>query len=55
LAAGTVPYHLPFTLGHEIAGTVAAVADGVDNVEVGESVVVYGPWRLRAPPALQPR
>ena len=29
--AGTVPYRLPFTLGHEIAGTVAAVADGVDN------------------------
>ena len=42
--AGTVPYHLPFTLGHEIAGTVAAVADGVDDVEVGESVIVYGPW-----------
>ena len=42
--AGTVPYQLPFTLGHEIAGTVAAVGDGVDGVEVGESVIVYGPW-----------
>src|SRR3954454_25071192 len=42
--AGTVPYELPFTLGHEIAGTVTAVAEGVDSVEVGESVVVYGPW-----------
>ncbi len=42
--AGTVPYHLPFTLGHEIAGTVAAVADGVESVEVGEAVIVYGPW-----------
>jgi alcohol dehydrogenase, propanol-preferring len=42
--AGTVPYELPFTLGHEIAGTVAAVGSGVENVEVGEAVVVYGPW-----------
>jgi propanol-preferring alcohol dehydrogenase len=49
--AGTVPYRLPFTLGHEIAGTVAAVADGVDNVEVGESVIVYGPWGCGRCPA----
>jgi alcohol dehydrogenase, propanol-preferring len=42
--AGTVPYELPFTLGHEIAGTVAELGEGVDGVEVGESVVVYGPW-----------
>jgi propanol-preferring alcohol dehydrogenase len=42
--AGTVPYELPFTLGHEIAGTVAALGDGVHNVAVGESVIVYGPW-----------
>jgi propanol-preferring alcohol dehydrogenase len=42
--AGTVPYELPFTLGHEIAGEVAALGEGVDSVEVGESVVVYGPW-----------
>jgi propanol-preferring alcohol dehydrogenase len=42
--AGTVPYELPFTLGHEIAGTVAALGDGVEPVDVGESMIVYGPW-----------
>jgi propanol-preferring alcohol dehydrogenase len=42
--AGTVPYELPFTLGHEVAGTVAALGDGTDGIDVGESVVVYGPW-----------
>ena len=42
--AGKVPYELPFTLGHEIAGTVAALGDGVDGIDVGESVIVYGPW-----------
>ena len=42
--AGTVGYKLPFTLGHEVAGTVAALGDGADGVEVGESVLVYGPW-----------
>src|SRR3954471_17420754 len=41
---GKVPYALPFTLGHEIAGTVAARGAGVDSVEEGESVIVYGPW-----------
>jgi len=38
------PYKLPLTLGHEGAGTVAALGDGVTGVEVGESVAVYGPW-----------
>ena len=42
--AGTVPYELPFTLGHEVAGTVAALGDGADGIDVGESVLVYGPW-----------
>ena len=42
--AGTLPYELPFTLGHEVAGTVAALGPGADGVEVGESVLVYGPW-----------
>lgn len=41
---GMLPYTLPFTLGHEIAGTVAAAGAGVDNVEEGERVLVYGPW-----------
>jgi alcohol dehydrogenase, propanol-preferring len=42
--AGTLPYELPFTLGHEVAGDVAALGPGTDGIEVGESVIVYGPW-----------
>jgi propanol-preferring alcohol dehydrogenase len=42
--AGTLPYELPFTLGHEVAGVVAAVGPGTIGVEVGESMLVYGPW-----------
>ncbi|MEE1929637.1 NAD(P)-dependent alcohol dehydrogenase [Streptomyces sp. TRM 70351] len=38
------PYELPMTLGHEGAGTVAAVGDGVAGVAEGDSVAVYGPW-----------
>ncbi|MFB4318370.1 NAD(P)-dependent alcohol dehydrogenase [Actinomadura sp. 21ATH] len=39
-----VPFGLPLTLGHEGAGTVEALGDGVTGLEVGESVAVYGPW-----------
>jgi propanol-preferring alcohol dehydrogenase len=42
--AGTLPYELPFTLGHEVAGTVAALGPGAEGIEVGEPVLVYGPW-----------
>jgi propanol-preferring alcohol dehydrogenase len=42
--AGSLPYELPFTLGHEVAGTVAALGPGADGLEVGEPVLVYGPW-----------
>jgi alcohol dehydrogenase, propanol-preferring len=42
--AGAVPYELPFTLGHEVAGTVAQLGPGAEGVEVGDSVIVYGPW-----------
>jgi alcohol dehydrogenase, propanol-preferring len=35
---------LPLTLGHEVAGVVEAIGDGVHDVEIGESVLVYGPW-----------
>lgn len=35
---------VPLTLGHEVAGIVEAVGDGVHGVEIGESVLVYGPW-----------
>jgi len=41
---GAVPWNPPFTLGHENAGWVHAVGDGVTNVEVGQAVAVYGPW-----------
>ena len=37
---GVLPYDLPFTLGHENAGHVAAVGSGVTNV-------VRGPGRDR--------
>lgn len=42
--AGTLPWELPFTLGHECAGTVAALGPGAAGIAVGERVVVYGPW-----------
>jgi propanol-preferring alcohol dehydrogenase len=41
---GTLPFELPFTLGHEVAGTVAALGPGADGIELGERVLVYGPW-----------
>lgn len=38
-------YPLPLTLGHEIAGVVDKVGEGVSaGVNLGDSVVVYGPW-----------
>jgi len=35
--------HLPFTMGHEIAGEVAALGPQASNVKVGDKVVAY-PW-----------
>ena len=35
---------LPFTLGHENAGWVHALGEGVTGLSVGEPVAVYGPW-----------
>lgn len=35
---------LPLTLGHEGAGVVAALGDGVEHIAVGDDVAVYGPW-----------
>jgi propanol-preferring alcohol dehydrogenase len=37
-------YGLPLTLGHEGAGTVDKIGEGVVGVQVGDSVAVYGPW-----------
>jgi propanol-preferring alcohol dehydrogenase len=42
--AGSLPYELPFTLGHEVAGMVVALGAGAQGVAVGDSVLVYGPW-----------
>jgi propanol-preferring alcohol dehydrogenase len=42
--AEALPFPLPLTLGHEGAGTVAALGDGATGVAVGDSVAVYGPW-----------
>jgi D-arabinose 1-dehydrogenase-like Zn-dependent alcohol dehydrogenase len=35
--------HLPFTMGHEIAGAVAALGPQASGVKVGDKVVAY-PW-----------
>jgi propanol-preferring alcohol dehydrogenase len=41
---GTLPWTLPLTLGHENAGTVAALGPGVTGLAEGDRVLVYGPW-----------
>ncbi|TQM69762.1 propanol-preferring alcohol dehydrogenase [Actinomadura hallensis] len=41
---GLLPWGPPFTLGHENAGWVHALGDGVTGLEVGQPVAVYGPW-----------
>ena len=38
--AGVLPYDVPFTLGHEIAGWVDAVGDGIADLAVGDAVAV---------------
>ena len=43
-SAGTLPYDLPFTLGHEVAGTVVAVGAGVSEEWLDEAVAVHGVW-----------
>lgn len=39
-----VPYELPFTLGHETAGTVAALGPGAHGVSEGDRVVAHARW-----------
>jgi propanol-preferring alcohol dehydrogenase len=34
----------PFTLGHENAGWIAALGQGVTGFKEGDAVAVYGPW-----------
>lgn len=38
--AGVLPYDVPFTLGHEIAGWIEAVGDHVDDLAPGDAVAV---------------
>jgi propanol-preferring alcohol dehydrogenase len=40
IPAGVLPYAVPFTLGHEIAGWVEAVGPGVDDLDVDAAVAV---------------
>jgi len=41
---GVLPYDLPLTLGHEVAGRVVAVGDVADASLVGRDGVVHGVW-----------
>ncbi|MEU9455104.1 NAD(P)-dependent alcohol dehydrogenase [Streptomyces sp. NPDC048277] len=43
-APGGLPYRIPFTLGHEIAGRVLERGPRAVGPAVGERVAVYGPW-----------
>jgi alcohol dehydrogenase, propanol-preferring len=44
LPADQYPYPLPLTLGHEGAGVVEELGAGVEHLQVGDAVAVYGPW-----------
>lgn len=41
---GTLPWTVPFTLGHESAGVVAALGSGVEGLAEGDPVLVYPSW-----------
>ena len=41
---GQMDFDLPFTLGHENAGWVESIGAGVEGLEQGEPVAIYGPW-----------
>ncbi|MFC5677171.1 alcohol dehydrogenase catalytic domain-containing protein [Aeromicrobium endophyticum] len=43
-SAGQLPMEPPFTLGHEVAGTVESVGELVDAAWIGRPVVVHGVW-----------
>lgn len=44
LPADQYVYGLPLTLGHEGAGVVDKLGDGVTGVTVGAPYAIYGPW-----------
>ena len=41
---GLVNTNVPFILGHENAGWVAELGEGVTDFQIGDAVIVYGPW-----------
>lgn len=41
---GALPYQLPFTLGHEVVGTVVATGDDVEDGWLGRTAAVHGVW-----------
>ncbi|MDX2355875.1 alcohol dehydrogenase catalytic domain-containing protein [Dietzia sp. PP-33] len=41
---GRLPYTLPFTLGHEVVGTVVAVGDRAEEHWLGLTCAVHGVW-----------
>jgi propanol-preferring alcohol dehydrogenase len=41
---GAVAFGPPYTLGHENTGWVEQVGPGVEGLEPGDAVAVYGPW-----------
>jgi alcohol dehydrogenase, propanol-preferring len=41
---GVLPWGPPFTLGHENSGWVDAIGPGVHGLDLGQPVLVYGPW-----------
>ena len=43
-SGGRLPFTLPFTLGHEVAGTVTDVGAGVSPDWLDEPVAVHGVW-----------
>ena len=42
--AGGMGFPTPFTLGHEVAGTVASLGPDATGVSPGDPVAIYGPW-----------
>ncbi len=42
--SGDLPFDPPFTIGHENAGRVEATGAGVEGLDEGTPVAVYGPW-----------
>lgn len=43
-AEGQLPWRPPFTLGHENAGWVHRLGEGVEGLHEGQAVAVYGAW-----------